>query len=491
MRSSAFFTFLVFLFLTLLPVQAYNDSQEQLAVKVESEKVESSESDESLLIEIRKLLKNHHIDQPNSKILELESIEEILEALGDPYTSYLTPQEEQALLDSLNLNYAGIGMVITQVDNYPAVERVFPNSPAEKSGIGKGDKILQVDELPTEGLSTDVVASKVRGPEGTKVTMKLMNALTGEPYVLELTRQRISIPQAEGEIIGNSTGYLRLYSFGEKAGEEFAKVYNKLRAEGMDRLLLDLRGNGGGSMTAAELIGDFLLPEGPLYHLVYHNGSKSTYHTEGSESLLPMVILIDEHTASAAELLSAALKERSHALLIGANSYGKGSVQSLFPLDAGGVLKVTIARYQSPQGITIDQIGLTPDLSIGTRSLQLIRAKEILEPPQTRELRLYLDRQEAILSGEKFVIEQKPMVQENRAYLPLRFIVEALGGVVEYEEVTREALLTYGNKKIPLSLHSLVIVDDRTFAPVRMISEQLGYIVEYNEESREILLASP
>ncbi|QGG47722.1 S41 family peptidase [Heliorestis convoluta] len=500
MKGTVIFTFLFLVFLTFIPVQAYHQSsQNQLAEIVLSEAVEVQEAivaseredTDALLEEVRQLLQYHHIDQPGAAILQHNSIDEILEALGDPYTSYLTPEEEQALLDSLNLNYAGIGMVITQIDDYPVVDRVFPDSPAEKSGIGKGDTILQVDDLLTKGVTTDLVASQVRGPEGTSVTMRLNNSRTGEPYELTMTRERISIPQAEGEIVGESIGYIRLYSFGEQAGEDFANVYNDLIEQGMEKLLLDLRGNGGGSMTAAQSIGDFLLPEGTLYYLIYNDGDKSIFRTEGSETILPMAVLIDHHTASAAELLSAALQERSQALLIGSNSFGKGSVQSLFPLESGGVLKATIARYQSPQGRMIDQVGLAPDLPVSTRSLQLLRAKEVLEPPTQRELRLYLDRPEAVLSGKEFFIEQAPMIREDRAYLPLRFLIEALGGVASHDEDREEALVLFQGRSLTLSLQSLPVQEDRAFAPLRLISEELGYQVEYKEENREIVVILP
>ncbi|MBM7865442.1 PDZ domain-containing protein [Heliobacterium gestii] len=465
-----------------------------------------SSKDDAKLAEVRQLISEYYVDPPATEVFQKNTIPDTIKALGDKHSLYLDEKEFKDLLESVNMNYFGVGMVIAPGGDYPLVEKTFPNSPAEKAGIQSGDAIIQINGESTHDLSVDKLAGKVRGPEGTTVSLVLRPAASEEERTIELKRQRIDLPQVEGKMLEGTIGYIHLSTFGDRTGKEFKAAYEKLQGAGMKQLIIDLRGNGGGEVTAAEEVGDFLLPEGPLYHMAGRKLPKETFSTTGKERPLPMAVLVDDGTASASELLSGALRDRAHATLIGTRTYGKGSVQTFFNIKSGGVLKLTIARYTTALDHPVDKVGLTPDQPVELEPLQLIRAKDVLSPPHPKQLRLTLDQKEASVSNDSLTLVNPPVIQDDRTYLPLRFLGEALGGTVEYREGDQRATVTVDGKVLDIPLYGgevqlnqqhfadvepLPVVNDRVLAPVRVLSESLGFQVDFNEDTREVRISKP
>ncbi|MZP28153.1 PDZ domain-containing protein [Heliobacterium undosum] len=458
------------------------------------------------LAEVRRLISDYYVDEPASEVFQKNTIKDTIKALKDKHSVYLDEKEYEQLLESVNLNYFGVGMVIAPGAEYPVVEKTFPDSPAEKAGIKSGDAITGINGESTHDVSVDHLAGKVRGPEGTTVKLTFKPAKSEEERTVELKRKRIDLPQVEGKMLEGTIGYIHLSTFGDRTGKEFKATYEKLQASGMKQLIIDLRGNGGGEVIAAEDVADFLLPEGPLYHMVGRKLPKEAFTTTGKETPIPMVVLVDDGSASASELLAAALRERAKAVLIGTKTYGKGSVQTLFDLKAGGVLKLTIARYTTAMDRPVDKVGLTPNQMVGYEPLQLIRAKNALSPDRSKQLRLTLDQPEAWVSDEPVPLDSPPFLKDDHTYLPLRFLGEALGGTVEYRELDRRATITVDGKSLDFPLDGgevrlnqqpsadiepLPVVDDRVLVPVRLLSEELGFRVEYYDKSKEVRITQP
>ncbi|MDD4587367.1 MAG: S41 family peptidase [Heliobacteriaceae bacterium] len=451
-----------------------------------------------LVREIRQLVEDYHVDKNYLPDLSTQTtVTGLLAALEDPYTKYLPPAEFARLLESLNPEYAGIGVVIFQSGETIIIDHVFPATPAANAGLKSGDQVLAVDTVSVQGLTLDEVASKIRGPADSILTLTITPAGGTAPRSLSLTRREIILPQVEGKLLAPELGYIRIYGFGDRAGTEFAATYQELRQAGMTKLVLDLRGNTGGMVTAAEDIGDTLLPTGPLYHLVDAEAEKTAL-TSGDEQPLPMAILVNHDTASAAELLAGALRDNAHAILIGTPTYGKGSVQSLIPLQAGGVLKLTTARYFTPGWQPVDQVGLQPEEPVTYPSLQLIRAKAALDPTAIRELHFSLNEPVTWVNGEKILLADRPILREDRAYLPIRFLAEALGLTVTYQETAQQAVISGNNRQLTLSLAQtggettrLPLINDRLYAPVRQIAEQLGLDLSFQENARTVTLNVP
>ncbi|ABZ84473.1 hypothetical protein HM1_1915 [Heliomicrobium modesticaldum Ice1] len=467
---------------------------------------EASAKIDSKLLEIRRLISDYYVDEPASEVFAQSTIKATLQALNDKHSLYLDEEEYEQLLESVNLNYFGVGMVIAPGADYPVVEKTFPDSPAEKAGIKSGDTITGINGESTHDLSVDQLAKKVRGPEGTTVKLTIKPAKSEEEQTVELMRQRIDLPQVEGKMLEGTIGYIHISTFGDRTGKEFKTTYEKLESSGMKQLIIDLRGNGGGEITAAETVADFLLPEGPLYHMAGRKLPKETFTTTGKERPIPMVVLIDDGSASASELLAAALQERAKAVLVGTKTYGKGSVQTLFDLQAGGVLKLTIARYTTAMDRPVDKVGLTPNQLVGYEPLQLIRAQDLLSSKRSTALRLTLDQPKAWVSDAPVPLDSPPFLKDGQPYLPLRFLGEALGGTVEYRELDRRATITVDGKSLDLPLDGgqvqlnhqpsadiepLPVVGDRVLVPVQLLSEKLGFEVEYGDETKEVQIRLP
>lgn len=315
----------------------------------------------------------------------------LVKAYGDPYTIYLPPEDAAAFEEDISGNFSGVGMEVGIRENMLTVIAPLPESPAEKAGILAGDAILRIDGESTEDMSVDEAVRRIRGERGTEVTLTLFREGEAEYRDLTIVRDTITIPTAKTETRGD-VFIITLYSFNAIAEGE---MQNSLRAfirSGKEKLVLDLRGNPGGYLESAVYIGSYFLPLGKtIVRESFGDGTnEEVYRSLGREirQFTPdnFVILVDGGSASASEILAGALKEHGVATIIGEKTFGKGSVQELVELDRGSSLKVTVARWLTPQGLSISEGGLTPDIEVprtaGDREAgkdpQLERALEFL-----------------------------------------------------------------------------------------------------------------
>ncbi len=314
------------------------------------------------------IIHQQYVDQPvdDTKLME-GAIRGMMESLGDPHSTYMDPQTYKDANAQLAGSYEGIGATVDATGDYLTIISTFPDLPAEKVGLQSGDKIIAVDHNDMTGTDPELVRQKVIGPAGT--TVHLTVARTGEstPLQFDVTRAKIVMASASGKMLSNGIAYVQITTFGENTTRELTAALKTLMAQNPKGLILDLRDNGGGYLqTAVEVVSQFQ-DKGVVLYEQYGDGTRKEYDTisGGLATKIPMVVLINEGTASASEITAGALQDYGRAKLVGVVSYGKGSVQNWVPISNDqGAVRVTIARWLTPKDRQIDKKGLTPDFSV-------------------------------------------------------------------------------------------------------------------------------
>lgn len=283
----------------------------------------------------------------------------------DPHTEYMSSDEMADFTQSINRNYVGIGVSYVQNGNINLVEEVFKDSPAEKAGVQAGDVIHAVDGTVIDGLSTTEIKNLIQGDEGTKVSVTFIRE--GQYITLEITRAAVSAT-AYGKKLDDGTIYLRLAQFGDGTLTEVKSYLSSLAVDDSDKLILDLRNNGGGYLSSVSSVASLFLPENKVVMTEeYANGTKDVIQTEGGElsNIHQIVILVNGNTASAAEVMTLALKQqRDDVTIVGTTTYGKGTVQITRTFTDGSALKYTTAKWVSPDGTWVNGTGITPDVEV-------------------------------------------------------------------------------------------------------------------------------
>lgn len=311
------------------------------------------------------------------------AIDGMVKSLNDPHSNYLSPKMYKTLMEQTEGSFAGIGVVMG-MDNEQKIHIVgiMENSPGQKAGLQEGDEILAVDGIPVTQMAFDEVATHVRGQAGTDVVLTIMRDNTNRD--ITITRDNIKLKTVGHKMLDNNIGYIQIVSFSEDTANEFNEAYNDLKNQGMKALVLDLRNNPGGLLTTCVEIAKKLVPKGEIVSIVDKQGNKETYSSSLEAPEYPLVVLINKNSASASEILSGAIQDTKAGTIIGNTSYGKGSVQTILPMFEDDAVKLTIAKYYTPSGRSIDGTGITPDIEINldenaTSDTQLDKALEVLK----------------------------------------------------------------------------------------------------------------
>ena len=288
----------------------------------------------------------------------------LLDSLGDVYTCYYTPEEYSNITEQMLGVYYGIGAYVSQdvETGQSVISGVIKNTPAEGAGLMEGDIIYKVDGEEMTGLELEEVVSHIKGEEGTKVRITVLR--NGSEIEMELTRAKVSAPTVDSEMLEDGIGYLQITEFDEVTVKQFEENMASLKEQGMKGLIIDLRSNPGGSVTSVCAIAEQILPKGLIFYMEDKNGERTEYTCEGADWDLPLVVLVNEYSASASEILSGAVKDAGIGKLVGKKTYGKGVVQNLIPLDDGSAIKITVANYYTRNGNDINLKGIEPDVEI-------------------------------------------------------------------------------------------------------------------------------
>ena len=324
------------------------------------------------------------MDSPSKEELFVNMLKGLAKGTHDKHTVYLDKEDMKELEMHTSSTYSGIGLLLDFSDGKVLkVSATMEGQPAEAAGLQKGDQILAIDGTPISDIEKEEVANHIRGEAGTFVVLRILRS--GEEQEISIERKTIVMPTVRGKMLDDSVGYIRLTQFAEKTVDEFTKIYEDLQAKGMKRLVLDLRDNPGGLITTAQGIGQYLIPKGPIVTVQTRKGRNSAYMSRGDHSLIPLVVLINGNSASASEIIAGAVQDTKSGIIVGTKSYGKGTVQSVVQgLDEEG-LKITIARYHTPNDRVIDGIGIIPDEIVEPskanpeEDVQLERAIEIVK----------------------------------------------------------------------------------------------------------------
>lgn len=313
---------------------------------------------------VRSYIKSHFVEPvPDARLIE-GALRGLVESTGDAYSVYLNRNRYTQFLESLNDSFSGIGVQVEYRDNFVTVVSPLKDTPGARAGLRRGDRVVAVDGRNVTHLHLDEVVSLIRGPAGTQVRLTIEREQ--RKFDVNLTRAHIPLPQIDWRMLETQPkiGYVQLYQFNTGLGERLQEAIAALRSQGMQGLILDLRGNPGGLLSEAVNVASVFLPPGPVVHVVDRKGVRQTYNSQGTGFDLPLVVLVDGDSASAAEIVAGALKDREQAILVGTRTFGKASVQNMFELPDGSGLKLTIARYLTADGQSIHETGIAPDVVV-------------------------------------------------------------------------------------------------------------------------------
>lgn len=332
------------------------------------------------LDEVYQQLDENYYKEADDEALIDGACKGLVEALGDPYSAYMTETEYKNWANTLQGEYFGIGVTFTEDKSGQfIVVSVQEDSPAVSAGIEAGDIILKADGKTYDSL--DLMANAIKGKEGTEVEVTYQH--DGEEKTVTLTRKKIEQHSVSSEMLDDKTAYINITSFISNTSDDFKAALEEVESAGADKLVLDLRDNGGGLLTSCIEVADEFLDEGVVVYVEGKDKKRSEYTAEDGKTDIETVVLVNENSASAAEILAAALQDNGFKL-VGQTTFGKGVIQSTVEFDDGSALKLTIMQYFSPKGNVIHEKGVTPDYEItnpedGKEDLQLEKALELLE----------------------------------------------------------------------------------------------------------------
>ncbi|MCE5284700.1 MAG: S41 family peptidase, partial [Pelosinus sp.] len=313
-------------------------------------------------------------------------------ALNDPHSIYMDPKMYKKLMTDTEGSFGGVGIVVGMKDKVLTVIAPIEGTPGDKAGIKSGDQIIKIDGAETKDLVMDEAVDKIRGPEGSKVVLSIRR---GEESLkdYELVRSNIPIKTVAGKMLPDNIGYIRIAMFNENTSADFLKAYQELEDQGMKAMILDLRDDPGGLLKECVKVAGKIVPKGPVVSVVERSGETKTEYSSLESIKYPLVVLVNGGSASASEIVAGAVQDTGAGVLVGTKTYGKGSVQTIIPLldkgkfgsAAGGdAIKLTIAKYLTPSGRSINGIGIEPDVKVelpegSEKDVQLDKAIEVIK----------------------------------------------------------------------------------------------------------------
>lgn len=339
------------------------------------------------------LHKRFYLSEVTDEQLEEGIFRGMIDSLGDPYSEYYTPEELEELMNDSEGIYYGIGAYVSQdtETGLPKISGIIEGAPSEEAGLRAEDIIYEVDGQSTYGMGLSDAVALIKGPEGTEVTLTIYREGESDYLEITVTRRQVESPTVEYEMLEDNIAHIQITQFDDVTIAQFEKALKDAEADGMESLILDLRGNPGGNMSAVVEISRMLLPKGLIVYTEDKSGKRVEYTCDGKNQIqVPLAVLIDGNSASASEILAGAIQDHGVGTLVGTTTYGKGIVQQVVGLEDGSAVKITISAYYTPNGRNIHGIGIEPDVECKFDSEayydeenpydnQLEKAKEILK----------------------------------------------------------------------------------------------------------------
>lgn len=334
------------------------------------DKVIISKNDYEILQESKKLLTlKKYIDKNYLEPVESQKLVEgaakgLFQALEDPYSIYMDKDEFKDFSESTSGSYGGIGVIVTEKDGYVTVVAPIEDTPGDRAGLKTGDRIVKVDDVEITGIGLEKATSMMKGKKGTKVTLTLLRENRKEPIIVEIKREEIVLKTVKSNMLEQGIGYIRISMFDEDTGKEFKKALKEIEKQKAKALIIDLRQNPGGYVSQCVEVADELLDKGVIFYTEDKNKNREITYSKENKINIPFVLLVDEGSASASEIISGAVKDRKAGLLIGTKTFGKGLVQTVEKLGDGSGFKLTTQKYYTPNEISINKVGIEPDIEV-------------------------------------------------------------------------------------------------------------------------------
>ena len=332
---------------------------------------------------IEGLIDENYLDEVDQTKMTDEMLKGLMNGLGDDYAAYYTADEYKEIMNSTQGDYRGVGMIMQQYADTKEVliVGVYEGTPAETAGIKAGDILEEVDDMVCTENDLNVIAAAIKNGEGDTVHMKLRR--DKEEYEVDVEKAEIEVPVVGGKMLDDQIGYIQIAQFTGLTSDQFAEQYKELTDQGMKALIVDLRNNPGGLLDSVVDTLRQILPEGMIVYTQTKDGTKKEYTCDGETPIeIPLTVLVNENSASASEIFAGAVHDHEIATLVGTKTFGKGIVQQTFPFTDGSAIKMTIAKYYTPNGVCIHGEGISPDVEVelpedATEDVQLNRAIEV------------------------------------------------------------------------------------------------------------------
>lgn len=337
------------------------------------------------LFRVSQILKDKSIENVSTDSLMTGAIKGAVGSLGDPHSVYMDPKMYKGFMLQTKGSFGGVGLELSLKDKVLTVLAPIDGMPGAKAGILSGDQIIKIGSQDTKDISLDEAVNLIRGPEGSEVNLTISRP-GQEVKEYPLVRTTIQIKTVSGKMLQNGMGYIRLSMFNENTGEDLDKKLAEMEQQGMKGLVLDLRNNPGGLLAESVKVASHFVPKGPVVSVVTNDGTRKTSYSPLASVKYPLVVLVNGGSASASEIVAGAVQDTKAGTLVGTKTYGKGSVQTIFPLNDASAVKLTIAKYYTPNNRSIHGVGIEPDIKVeipdgkpNGKDLQLEKAIEVLK----------------------------------------------------------------------------------------------------------------
>lgn len=310
------------------------------------------------------IIESHYAENVDKNAIFDGALQGMVSTLGDKHSTYLGGDLYKDFSAQMSGTYAGIGVYIASTDDGILIAGVMEGSPAEEAGLQRGDILVSIDGTFVEGYQLEDVSKHIRGPVDTSVDLVVRR--NGEEQSFTVQRRQIHVPTVAGKMVdGTDVGYIRIAVFSDGTADDFTKEFTKLREQGMKKLILDLRDNPGGIVEqAVGVASNFVPPNSTIVSYTEQDGKLDQYTAQGTDDPIPIVVLVNENSASASEIVAGAVQDMKLGPVVGVKTYGKGTVQGVFPVDSSSAVKVTVAKYRTTNGREIDGVGIEPDVVV-------------------------------------------------------------------------------------------------------------------------------
>ena len=371
-----------------------------------------------LFTEVLSIVQTQYVDEVPPKDLIYNAIKGTLRGL-DPHSSFLDPESYKEMQVETSGSFGGLGIEITLKDDILTVVSPIEGTPAYKVGLHTGDRIVKIDGLVTKDMQLPDAVKRMRGKPGTKVTISVVREGWTEPKDFDIIREQIRVQSVRTHNLGDGVEYLKLRQFQEQSPHDLEAALDRFSKEGMKALILDLRGNPGGLLTAAVEVSEKFIDDGKL--VVYTEGRvrnqnmRFSAHAKKGYASMPMVVLVNQGSASASEIVAGALQDWGRAMIVGTQTFGKGSVQTIIPLSDGSGLRLTTAKYFTPKGRSIHGKGITPDIVVEAPKEPVTKDRPLPSADPFEDLKKDVQLQRAldVVKAMRLVEQQRPVVSQG------------------------------------------------------------------------------